>query len=62
MTEKGVVFDSSLDKGKPYDIRVGTGQVGRHAWTSRRACLPGWAEHNAVAPRLWQALTRASRA
>ena len=27
MTGKGLVFDSSLDKGKPYDIRVGTGQV-----------------------------------
>lgn len=28
MTPTGRVFDSSLDKGKPYDIRVGAGQVG----------------------------------
>ena len=28
MTPKGLVFDSSLDKGRPYDIRLGTGQVG----------------------------------
>ena len=27
MTAKGQVFDSSLDKGRPYDIRLGTGQV-----------------------------------
>jgi len=26
-TDKGRVFDSSLEKGKPYDIRVGAGQV-----------------------------------
>jgi len=26
-TDKGRVFDSSIDKGKPYDIRVGAGQV-----------------------------------
>ena len=26
-TPQGKTFDSSLDKGKPYDIRVGAGQV-----------------------------------
>ena len=26
-TPQGKIFDSSLDKGKPYDIRVGAGQV-----------------------------------
>ena len=28
MTPSGKVFDSSLDRGFPYDIRVGAGQVG----------------------------------
>jgi hypothetical protein len=28
MTPNGKVFDSSLDRGFPYDIRVGAGQVG----------------------------------
>lgn len=37
MTSKGKVFDSSLEKGKPYDIRVGTGQVG-----SRGAPVSTW--------------------
>ena len=27
MTPNGRVFDSSLDRGFPYDIRVGSGQV-----------------------------------
>lgn len=27
MTPQGKVFDSSLEKGKPYDIRVGSGAV-----------------------------------
>lgn len=27
MTPNGRVFDSSLDRGFPYDIRVGAGQV-----------------------------------
>ena len=27
MTPDGRVFDSSLDKGRPYDIRVGSGQA-----------------------------------
>ena len=29
MTPKGKVFDSSLEKGRPYDVRIGSGQVGR---------------------------------
>lgn len=29
MTPSGKVFDSSLDRGFPYDIRVGAGQVGK---------------------------------
>ena len=29
MTPEGRVFDSSLDKGRPYDFRVGAGQVSR---------------------------------
>jgi FKBP-type peptidyl-prolyl cis-trans isomerase len=29
MTPNGRVFDSSLDRGFPYDIRVGSGQVRR---------------------------------
>ena len=31
MTPEGRVFDSSLDKGYPYQVRVGAGQVSR-AW------------------------------
>lgn len=27
MVPNGKVFDSSLEKGRPYDIRIGTGQV-----------------------------------
>lgn len=27
MTPDGKVFDSSLDKGRPYDLRIGSGQV-----------------------------------
>ena len=27
MVPNGKVFDSSLEKGHPYDIRIGTGQV-----------------------------------
>ena len=30
MTPNGRVFDSSLDRGFPYDIRVGSGQVRPH--------------------------------
>lgn len=30
MTPNGRVFDSSLNRGFPYDIRVGAGQVGAH--------------------------------
>jgi hypothetical protein len=30
MTPDGRIFDSSVEKGKPYDIRVGAGQVRRH--------------------------------
>ena len=27
MTPQGKVFDSSLEKGRPYDVRIGSGQV-----------------------------------
>ena len=36
MTPNGKVFDSSLDRGFPYDIRVGAGQVE----ISSASCLP----------------------
>lgn len=27
MVPNGTIFDNSLEKGKPYDVRVGAGQV-----------------------------------
>lgn len=27
LTPQGKVFDSSLEKGRPYDVRIGSGQV-----------------------------------
>ncbi len=30
MTPEGRIFDSSLDKGYPYQIRVGAGQASCH--------------------------------
>ncbi|KAK9790759.1 hypothetical protein WJX73_006508 [Symbiochloris irregularis] len=27
MTPQGKIFDSSLEKGKPYDVRIGSGQI-----------------------------------
>eukprot|EP00877_Chromochloris_zofingiensis_P001012 jgi/Chrzof1/10911/Cz05g16240.t1 len=50
MTPAGRVFDSSLEKGAPYDIRVGTGQViagldeglaGMRVGGVRRLYIPG---------------------
>ena len=38
MTTQGKVFDSSLEKGHPYDVRIGSGQV--HAQMCVVAILP----------------------
>ena len=37
MTPSGKVFDSSLTRGAPYDVRVGAGQVLAHGFA---ICLP----------------------
>lgn len=36
MTPSGKVFDSSLTRGAPYDVRVGAGQVPAHVLGSKR--------------------------
>lgn len=43
MTPDGRVVDSSLDKGRPYDLRIGAGQVTNHPfslnWSSELCSL-----------------------
>ena len=48
MVPNGKIFDNSLEKGRPYDVRVGAGQV-CHAFTHTvcvsshcRFCLAGY--------------------
>jgi hypothetical protein len=62
MTPAGRVFDSSVEKGKPYDIRVGSGQVwrqghGHKGWVIRtlttRKLLFFVSQQNAFAVIRW---------
>ena len=39
MTPSGKVFDSSLTRGAPYDVRVGAGQVPTYFPRSKRQAL-----------------------
>eukprot|EP00798_Chlamydomonas_sp_ICE-L_P030504 gene30504-35524_t len=41
MTSEGRIFDNSLDKGKPYDIKVGSGQVVAGLDEGLRSMKPG---------------------
>lgn len=47
MTPDGRVVDSSLDKGRPYDLRIGAGQVNGHL----ALCLTGAGSNQVCWPR-----------